>query len=111
VELSRLFQVDMVKPAAATISMRVAADLANAVAQLARIRGGRTSFDDFKRAFRDRWEDRAVPLAEVLDEESGIGFEVARGPGAEGSPLLAGLPFPAGPGDGKAAWTRSSSTC
>ncbi len=105
VDLSRLFQVDMVKPAAATLGTRVASELANTAAQLSRIRRVRGSFDDFKRAFRDRWEDRAVPLAEVLDEESGIGFEAARGPGAEGSPLLAGLPFSPAPPDGRAPWS------
>lgn len=105
VDLARLFQVDMVKPAAATLGTRVASELANTAAQLSRIRRMRGSFDDFKRAFRDRWEDRSVPLAEVLDEESGIGFEAPRGPGAEGSPLLAGLPFAPAPPDGRASWS------
>jgi len=106
VDVARLFQVDMVKPAAATLSTRIATETARAVAQLGTIRGGRGSFDDFKRAFRDRWEDRTVPLAEVLDEESGIGFEASKGPGSEGSPLLAGLPFAGGQPDSRAAWSR-----
>ena len=36
-------------------------------------------------------ERRAVPLAEVLDEEAGIGFDSGPGYGAEPSPLLEGL--------------------
>ncbi|HTJ43755.1 MAG TPA: lantibiotic dehydratase [Kofleriaceae bacterium] len=97
VDMSLLFQVDMVKPAAATLGTRVVADLAAGIQQLARLaRMSDGSLDDFKRAFSDRWEGREIPLAEALDEESGIGFEAARGPGSEGSPLLAGLPFPAG---------------
>ncbi|MCE9575347.1 MAG: lantibiotic dehydratase, partial [Deltaproteobacteria bacterium] len=44
--------------------------------------------------------------AEALDEESGIGFEAARGPGAEGSPLLAGIPFPMAPQDRKVGWNK-----
>ena len=106
VDVARLFQVDMVKPAAATLSTRIATEIARAVAQLGTIRGGRGSFEDFKRAFRDRWEDRTVPLAEVLDEESGIGFEASKGPGSEGSPLLAGLPFVGGQPDSRAAWSH-----
>ncbi len=105
VDLARLFQVDLVKPAAATLGTRVAYELANTAAQLSRIRRMRGSFDDFKRAFRARWEDRSVPLAEVLDEESGIGFEAPGGPGAEGSPLLAGLPFAPAQQDDRAPWT------
>ena len=57
-------------------------------------RPAETSLDEFRNAFRARWEDRRVPLAEVLDEETGIGFEAATGPGTEGSPLLAGLRLP-----------------
>lgn len=106
VDRSRLFQVDMVKPAAATLSTRVAADVAAAIAQLGQIRSGRGAMEEFKAAFRARWEDRAVPLVEVLDEESGIGFEVSNAPGAEGAPLLAGLPFAGGSPDLRAPWSR-----
>ena len=105
IELSRLFQVDMVKPGAISIGRRVAAELAQVIGQLARImRSDRDPFGDFKRAFRERWDNQEVPLAEVLDEESGIGFESARGPGAEGSPLLATLGFPGGAPDTRVSW-------
>jgi thiopeptide-type bacteriocin biosynthesis protein len=106
VDLARLFQVDMVKPANATIGNRVAAELAQAIGQMGKFSRGRSSFDDFKRAFMERWEGRAVPLSEVLDEESGIGFEAARGPGTEGAPLLAGLPFVGGQPDNRTTWSR-----
>jgi thiopeptide-type bacteriocin biosynthesis protein len=106
VERTRLFQVDMVKPARATLSARVAADVAYAAGQLARITQARDAFAAFKRAFVDRWEDRVVPLAEVLDEESGIGFETQDAPGTEGAPLLAGLRFPVASDDRAMAWTR-----
>lgn len=92
VERSRLFQVDMIKPARATLATRVAADVARTIEALARITPARDAFAGFKRAFRQRWGDGSVPLAEVLDEESGIGFETAAG---ETTPLLAGLRFPA----------------
>ncbi len=48
--------------------------------------------DRFRTAFEDRYGTRWMPLLEVLDEESGIGFD---GAPALDSPLLAGLPFQA----------------
>ncbi len=111
VDLSLLFQVDMVKPAEVTVSTRIAADLARTADTLATIwaPSESSSLDPFRRAFSERWEDREVPLAEVLDEESGIGFEAATGPGAEGSPLLAGIGFPAVPAAGgdRVSWNRA----
>ncbi len=106
VDLAQLFQVDLIKPARGTVGRRVAADIAGVIETLAGIvpRIVNRGLDAFRRAFRERWEDRVMPLAEVLDEESGIGFEAARGPGAAGAPLLAGLAFPAGAGPGGAAW-------
>lgn len=109
IEPSRLFQVDMVKPASVTLDTRVAAELAQTITSLARIyKGSETGgLDDFKRAFSERWEEREVPLAEALDEESGIGFEASRGPGSEGSPLLADLGFPGGGGEQTVPWGRA----
>jgi thiopeptide-type bacteriocin biosynthesis protein len=107
VDLSLLFQVDMVKPAAAVVGTRVAADLAHAITQIGRIsRYSDSSLEDFRRAFSDRWEGREIPLAEALDEESGIGFEAARGPGSEGSPLLAGLAFVGSPQQSRISWGK-----
>ncbi len=108
IEPSRLFQVDMVKPATVTLDTKVASELAQAITALARIEkisetGG---LDDFKRAFSERWEEREVALAEALDEESGIGFEAGRGPGSEGSPLLADLGFPGSAGEQRVTWGR-----
>lgn len=48
----------------------------------------------FREAFRERYESRWVRLLDVLDEESGIGFDGA--PTPEGS-LLEDLPFPGAP--------------
>jgi thiopeptide-type bacteriocin biosynthesis protein len=106
VDPARLFQVDMVKPASATLDARVAAELARAMTTLASISRSPlgAALDEFRNAFVARWEDREVPLVEVLDEESGIGFEVARGPGSEGSPLLADLGFPGRPGERTTSW-------
>jgi thiopeptide-type bacteriocin biosynthesis protein len=96
VDLSLLFQVDMLKPAQATLGNRVISELARSITTLAKITkmSEASSLGEFRNAFSERWEDQEVPLATVLDEESGIGFERARGPGSEGSPLLAKLGFP-----------------
>lgn len=97
-ELARLFQVDMVKPAGIAVSQRVASELARTIQQLGRFLRSpeSTRLVEFRRAFVERYEGREVPLAEALDDESGIGFAAARGPGSEGSPLLEGLAFPGG---------------
>ncbi len=108
VDQALLFQVDMVKPAEATLGVRVAADVAQAIGMLAKLMklSNQRSLEDFKRAFTERWDGQSVPLATVLDEESGIGFEAPRGPGAEGAPLLAGLPFGGAAGENRVLWSR-----
>ncbi len=97
VELNRLFQVDMVKPSpGATLGKTVVAEVERGIGILHSMsRAPReTSVTQFADAFSARYEDREVPLVEALDEEVGIGFEAARGPTSEASPLLAGLQFP-----------------
>lgn len=96
VELSRLFQVDMVKPADPAEPPRLGAavieELRRGFTLLHRL-FGRTrqeSLEKFRQEFTERYgEGRWVPLAEALDEETGIGFE--RNEGGESSPLLQGL--------------------
>ncbi len=95
VELSRLFQVDMVKPVAeAALGPAVIAELSRGVEVLHKIfgRSRMEALDNFRRDFGERYgEGRWVPLLEVLDEEVGIGYEKSRSAGAEASPLLAGV--------------------
>ena len=103
----KLFQVDLVKPATATLSARAATQLAQCATKLATLHPAQDLFAGFKRAFAERWDHREVPLADVLDEESGIGFEPYRGPGFEGAPLLEGLPFSAAPATPQVRWSAS----
>jgi thiopeptide-type bacteriocin biosynthesis protein len=103
VELPRLFQVDMVKPApAATLSEDVVKEVLAAVDLLHRMSGGGDgeALRAFRQKFAERYETREVPLVEALDEESGIGFDRSEAPGAEASPLLEGIVFGAAPREG-----------
>ena len=97
VELPRLFQVDMTKPAEATLGAAVVDELTRAVGLLHRL-GMRADADPLRRfrdAFNARWEGREVPLALALDDESGAGFSSRDG---EAAPLLDRLAFqPAAP--------------
>ncbi|MDP9192066.1 MAG: lantibiotic dehydratase [Acidobacteriota bacterium] len=95
VELSRLFQVDLMKPASElVIGESVIAGILRGVEVLHRVSRPRVerALDGFRSAFVDRYgSDREVPLFEVLDEENGIGFDRSGNAGAEASPLLSGL--------------------
>lgn len=105
---SRLLQVDMIKPApSAAIGATVVDELVRAVSLLYRLSSwsGNESLRRFKEAFQGRYERREVPLCEVLDEESGIGFDRSQAPTAENAPLLNGIVFPGATGGLIGSWT------
>lgn len=80
VEISRLFQVDLTKPAPAVeIPSDLGAELLRGAQVLLDLFGGarRDSLEAFRRAFEDRYGESEVSLLEALDEEIGIGFETA----------------------------------
>jgi thiopeptide-type bacteriocin biosynthesis protein len=107
-DLSRLVQVDLVKPAErATLGGRVVAELARGVRILHQLAPseGPDGLSRFREEFARRYETREIPLVEALDEEIGIGFEPSDSPLAEASPLLAGLPFRGGDRELR-RWTR-----
>lgn len=94
VELPRLFQVDLVKPAPeAVLGREVLRELERGVRLMHRLCpvGPKESLDRFREAFVQRYEGREVPLLEALDEEAGIGFLQSNAPSAETVPLLAGM--------------------
>lgn len=104
--IDRLFQVDLAKPAP---GLRLGDDVVNELYRaidllypLAR-RGDGDDLTSFKEAFVGRYEQREVPLAEVLDEEVGIGFGPPPSLQAEGAPLLGGV-VPAGRPGGGPTW-------
>ncbi len=104
VELPRLFQVDMVKPAPeAVLGKEVVRELARGVRLLHRLapRPQQDALERFREAFIQRYEEREVPLLEALDAEAGIGFNPTNAPSAEAAPLLAGMALGGG-GEGRA---------
>jgi len=97
VALPRLFQVDALRPGGGlTLSHRVTDEILKGLEVLRRLTP-RTEEGDlltsFRERFAERYEGRAVPLLEALDEERGIGLRTEPRLGASTSPLLQGLPF------------------
>lgn len=103
VEINRLFQVDLVKPAPeATLGDDVTKELLSAIAMLTRISpNGKSSMSEFAEAFERRYEGRQVPLVEALDDEIGVSFQAV----GESSPLMDGIYFPGRAGESKVNWT------
>lgn len=92
VEMSRLFQLDMIKPGdQPVLGATVLEEISRGVEIALRLanRQRQEILEKFRSEFSNRYETREVPLIEVLDEEVGIGFERASHAGAEASPLLA----------------------
>ncbi|HEY6929878.1 MAG TPA: lantibiotic dehydratase [Thermoanaerobaculia bacterium] len=98
VEMSHLFQVDMVKPAPeAVLGGAVLDEIIRGVGILGRLARPRRSEDlaRFRDAFVERYEGREISLVEALDEEIGIGFPPTGGGAADDrAPLLKDLAFP-----------------
>lgn len=108
VDLPRLFQVDLFKPAKSLeLGVEVVGELRRAVGLLHRLFAPTSdnSLEEFKSAFARRYGSAEVPLTSVLDEELGIGFERANTPNAETAPLLAGLAFPSSASARGNAWS------
>ncbi|MET0406244.1 MAG: lantibiotic dehydratase [Cystobacter sp.] len=97
VSLPRLFQVDALRPGPElSLSRRVTDGILAGVEALRRLTP-RSSDGDllarFRERFAERYESRAVPLLEALDEERGLGLKSEARIGTSTSPLLRTLPF------------------
>ncbi len=113
VEMSRLFQLDMIKPGdQPVLGGEVLEEIQRGVELLLRLAVERQieGLERFRKDFNERYEGRELPLLQALDEEVGIGFERASDFGAEASPLLRGIGLgaPAG-GDPNVSWGRTQS--
>ena len=96
IEMKRLFQVDLIKPAAGLVlGERIVEEILRGVEIVHGLsQRWERPFEEFRAAFQDRYgSGREVPLLAALDEENGIGYERAANAAAEASPLLAGLPI------------------
>lgn len=92
-----LFQTDLFKPAKhASISETVLDELNEMLHLMMQIRAaapaGESNLDKFKKAFLERYEEGEIPLLQVMDPESGIGYPVGSG-GGNINPLLDNLPI------------------
>ncbi|MBV8756053.1 MAG: lantibiotic dehydratase [Deltaproteobacteria bacterium] len=97
VSIARLFQVDVtLRAPVVTLGPRVAAEITRAFELTRKLVPARNdeAWRKFREQFNTRYETREVPLVEVLDEESGIGFGTPSGDTAQ-APLIRDLPFPA----------------
>lgn len=101
-ESARLFQVDLVRPSAGILGTPVVQELQRGAVLLHRLTPAATdpTLERFAALVEERYNGRAVPLLEALDEEAGLGGSLW--PGEDPSPLVRGLPLHA------AAETRHS---
>jgi lantibiotic biosynthesis protein len=75
-EHKTLIQVDSYRPATvSSLDKKVSNEVLKGLSLLHLLsKDGKASFADFKHAFINRYEQQWKPLAEVLDEETGIGY-------------------------------------
>ncbi len=109
VEMSRLFQLDMIKPGdRPSLGGEVLAEIVRALGILLRLAVDRPmeGLERFRKDFNERFEGREMPLLQALDEEVGIGFERASDFGAEASPLLRGIAIGAAAEQNSVSWGR-----
>jgi thiopeptide-type bacteriocin biosynthesis protein len=91
-------RVDLRKPSTeVTVGQAVLDEVARAAELITRLMPNvEPVISDFVEVFEARYQDREVPLLEVLDPEVGIGFELATG--ADLTPLVKDLTLEAAPG-------------
>ena len=109
IDVSRPIRVDLRKPCdGVTLSRTIAEEIAKGVEVLAAITPERDgALEKFAVEFEARYQGREVPLLEVLDVESGIGFEQPR---SDPSALVKDLKFLESKHK-KIKWTRVHDSC
>jgi hypothetical protein len=102
-ELKFLFQTDMLKPIrSCTVERHLGADVLTGLTLLNRLTPPprETNLSRFREAFLERYEQREVPLLEVLDTEMGIGYRQGGDGAGDVAPLVDDLALPDAPGSG-----------
>ena len=112
VELPHLFQVDAFRPAPeAMLSRRVLDEVQQAVRILQRLTPRAQSehpLERFRERFLQRYEGRAVPLTEALDEDDGIGLAPTNVQTTRTGPLLEGFILPPQPAEERYRWSGAT---
>lgn len=72
---------------------------------------GETALDRFAKRFQERYEERELPLSQVLDTESGIGFASDSSLSGDNCPLVDDIGFAGagGQADGNISWNAARS--
>ncbi len=102
-ELKFLFQTDMVKPVrACTVERRLGDDILAGLTLFNRLTPPvrETNMSRFRDVFLERYEQREVPLLEVLDTEMGIGYRQGNEGAGDVAPLIDDLALPGAPENG-----------
>ncbi len=96
-EKKYLFQTDLYKPVInGELSMDVIKSLKKAMNMMLAFAQGTPSnptMDNFKKAFYERYEDEELPLLEVLDRDTGIGYPSQQGAQTSPEMLIDDLPI------------------
>lgn len=85
------FQVDLSVGAQATLGEEELRETMRGIELLRALAPQQDAFAEFRRAYLERYEQREMPLLEVLDDEVGIGYLDEESFAQEPAPLLAGL--------------------
>lgn len=96
-KVDHLVQVDMMKPAVqVSLDQRLVRSVLRAVEALhSLVPASREGpLEQFKKDFRERYQDQEIPLLLALDEDIGIGFEHKQGTDSVPEPLIEDLGFP-----------------
>lgn len=85
-DIKKLFQVDMGRKAESLhLQNRLAGSIRKGIEVLNRLNSrkmvAKSNLKTFQDAFSQRYETKEMPLLQVLDNESGIGYQQAEGPG------------------------------
>src|SRR4030095_16753327 len=95
-DLKTLIQVDSYRPASIELNNKISDEILKGLSLLQLLTPAHVvtdPFGDFKSAFGERYGEEFVPLTEVLDTESGIGYGKFAITGMEESPLIDKLPL------------------
>lgn len=109
VDLGKIFHVDMIKPAiSCTLDNKLTGSLKDAITLLNCLKTSspETNLSKFREAFLERYETREMPLLQVLDTETGIGYlQVGQGVG-DIAEIIEGIALPPKKTNSSVEWSE-----